>query len=176
MPKKKQNIRVLWVIGLLLLSLAGCHKNPQPVRHLGPKNEPDSLLMAQMLFNQQMASAADRQCIDYVTKNDLQYTQDEFGFWYSKTISTQLDSLTKGQKQNMHIQIYELNDSLLADIKESFEVGANSLPLAINRSLKIMRKGETMQMICPWYTAYGVEGTSLIKPYSNLKIVVRVGE
>jgi hypothetical protein len=29
-----------------------------------------------------------------------------------------------------------------------------------------------MVIVAPWYTAYGVEGTELVKPYANLKIVV----
>jgi hypothetical protein len=74
----------------------------------------------------------------------------------------------------MHIQLYELNDSLVADIQESLQVGSGELPVAINRTLNNIRQGEQVQIITPWYTAYGVEGTSLLKPYSNLKIVVKV--
>jgi FKBP-type peptidyl-prolyl cis-trans isomerase len=48
--------------------------------------------------------------------------------------------------------------------------------MAILRSLKMMKHGEQMQIVTPWYAAYGVEGTTLINPYSNLKIVVSVGE
>jgi hypothetical protein len=34
--------------------------------------------------------------------------------------------------------------------------------------------GEEMQIISPWYTAYGVEGTSLVQGYTNVKIVLKV--
>jgi FKBP-type peptidyl-prolyl cis-trans isomerase len=162
---------------LLLSGLLGCNKSPQPVKFLGEDKEPDSLMLAQMRFNQQMVNAASVQCLAYVQGDkEKQYVQDEAGFWYTKVMKTDLDSLRQGEQVDMHIQIYELNDSLVADVKESFQMGQASLPMAILRSLKMMKHGEQMQIVTPWYAAYGVEGTTLINPYSNLKIVVSVGE
>jgi hypothetical protein len=162
---------------LLLLGLVGCNNSPQPVKFLGEDKEPDSLLLAQMRFNQRMVNAASLQCLTYVQEDmGKQYAQDEAGFWYTKVVKTDLDSLRQGEQVDMHIQIYELNDSLVADVKESFQMGQASLPMAILRSLKMMKHGEQMQIVTPWYAAYGVEGTTLINPYSNLKIVVSVGE
>ena len=162
---------------LLLSGLLGCNKSPQPVKFLGEDKEPDSLILAQMRFNQQMVNAASVQCLAYVQGDkEKQYVQDEAGFWYTKVVKTDLDSLRQGEQVDMHIQIYELNDSLVADVKESFQMGQASWPMAILRSLKMMKHGEQMQIVTPWYAAYGVEGTTLINPYSNLKIVVSVGE
>lgn len=169
-------VRATWLLALMLVLMVGCKPTPQQVRHHGEKKELDSLTIAQLQFNQRMASAADKQCLDFVQADSQQYVQDDFGFWYTKLLKTDLDSLHKGEYANLHIQIYKLNDSLVADIKDSFQVGNTGLPIAINRSLKMMRKGEHLQIVTPWYMAYGVEGTSLIKPYSNLKIVVSVGE
>ena len=176
MLKRIQNNCGIWVIGLLLL-LVGCNKTPQPVRHLGNETQPDSLLMAQLYFNQRMINEADKQCLEYIKHDTLHtYAQDEFGFWYTILQHTNLDSLQKGQHLDMHIQIFELNDSLIADIKENLQIGGGELPMAINRALNQLRQGEQVQIIAPWYTAYGVEGTAIIKPYSNLRIVVKVGE
>ena len=76
----------------------------------------------------------------------------------------------------LHLQISELNGNLIADTKSSFVVGAGDLPLAVTRSLKMMGVGEQMKIIAPWYAAYGVEGTKIIKPYTNLLIIVTVEE
>ena len=170
--------KVRWgALLLLLFGLLGCNKSPQPVRFLGEDKEPDSLILAQMKFNQQMVNAASVQCLAYVQEDkEKQYAQDEAGFWYTKVVKTDLDSLRQGEQVDMHIQIYELNDSLVADVKESFQMGQASLPMAILRSLKMMKHGEQMQIVTPWHAAYGVEGTTLIKPHSNLKIIVSVGE
>ena len=162
---------------LLLSGLIGCNNSPHPVKFLGKDKEPDSLILAQMKFNQRMVNAAAVQCLAYVQEDSgKQYAQDEAGFWYTKVVKTDLDSLCKGEQVDMHIQIYELNDSLVADVKENFQIGQAGLPMAIVRSLKMMRHGEQMQIVTPWHAAYGVEGTALIKPYSNLKIVVSVSE
>jgi hypothetical protein len=124
-----------------------------------------------------MFNEASVQCLTYVQEDKgKRYVQDEVGFWYTKIATTKLDSLRMGEQVSLHIQIYELNDSLVADVWESFQIGQAGLPIAILRSLKMMRHGEQMQIVTPWHTAYGVEGTSLIKPYSNLKIVMSVDD
>ena len=157
---------------LMLLALVACRQEPQKVRHISQQEEPDSALMAQMAFNMKMAGAADRACSDWVKQDSLTYTQDDFGFWYTKTIRLHADTLQKGEVVLTHIQVCELNGTLLADIQDYFPVGSSDLPIAINRSLKQMSRGEEMRVIAPWYTAYGAEGTALIKPYSNLIITL----
>lgn len=157
---------------LMLLALVACHKEPQKVRHISQQEEPDSALMAQMAFNMKMAGAADRACSDWVKQDSLTYAQDDFGFWYTKTINLYGDTLQKGEMVLTHIQVCELNGTLLADIEDYFSVGSGDLPIAINRSLRQMSRGEEMRVIAPWYTAYGAEGTALIKPYSNLIITL----
>ena len=176
MGMKLLNINMVLVSGCLLLMMlvTGCNKSPQPVRRLGDE-KPDSLLMAQLYFNQRMISEADKQCLEYIKWDTLHsYVQDDFGFWYTILQRTAQEPLQKGQYADMHIQLYELNDSLVADIQGSLQVGSGELPVAINRTLNNIRQGEQVQIITPWYAAYGVEGTSLIKPYSTLKIVVKV--
>jgi hypothetical protein len=157
---------------LMLLALVACRQEPQKVRHISQQEEPDSALMAQMAFNMKMAGVADRACSDWVKQDSLTYAQDDFGFWYSKTIRLHADTLQKGEVVLTHIQVCELNGTLLADIQDYFPVGSSDLPIAINRSLKQMSRGEEMRVIAPWYTAYGAEGTALIKPYSNLIITL----
>ena len=166
-------------LGSLLLVVAcfvGCTNSPQQVRRLNGKTEVDSLELAQLYFNMQMTNAADRQCLDYVKADTNEYTMDIVGFWYYKVLKNPTDTLKKGEIIDLHIQVYELNDSLVADVKESFTVGSNDLPVAVNRSLLMMCRGEQMHVITPWYVAYGVEGTSLISPYTNLKIILTLEE
>ena len=67
-----------------------------------------------------------------------------------------------------------MDGKLISDATLQTKINAGDLPIAISRSLKMMRLGEQMRIIAPWYTAYGVEGTSIIKPYSNLLITLTV--
>ena len=166
-------IRVIVILTAAALMI-GCQTEPQKVRRMSEKNTPDSAMMAQLEFNMQMASAADNACITLVQADSLQYAADDFGFWYTKTIITDLDSIHKGDTVELHIQISEIGGKMISDIKNQFIVRSGDLPLAIVRSLKTMRRGEQMRIISPWYTAYGVEGTSIIKPYSNLLITLQI--
>ena len=168
-------IRLL-IIGYGLLALVGCTQQPQPVRRLSDKQEVDSVLLAQMALNQRMASAADRACSDWVKGDSAAYVLDEFGFWYTKTLSLYADSLQAGEQVLLHLQMAELTGQLLADITDVFTVGSGDLPVAINRCLKQMSRGEQMRIVAPWYTAYGTEGTTLIKPYTNLVITLTINE
>ena len=158
------------------MALVGCTQQPQQVRRLSEKQEPDSALMAQMAFNMQMASAADKACREWVNNDSAAYVLDDFGFWYTKTISLPSDTLQKGQEVNAHIQITEINSNLMIDTKMPIVVGSGDLPTAINRVLKIMCVGEQMRIITPWYAAYGIEGTNTIKPYSNLIILLTISQ
>lgn len=166
----------LLVMGYGLLVMVGCTQQPQPVRRLSEKQEVDSALMAQMAFNMQMASAADQACSNWVKNDSAAYALDEFGFWYSKTLNLYADSLQAGDAVGMHLQMAELNGQMLADIEDIFTVGSGDLPVAINRSLKQMGRGEQMRIVAPWYTAYGTEGTQLIKPYTNIVITLTINK
>ena len=173
MIKRDVSAKIWVMVGFALLMVA-CKPAPQQVRRLG-EEKVDSLMLMQMEINNQMTAAADRACIEYVRKDStIQYAQDEYGYWYAKTITTIGDSLKTGQNIMLHLQVSELNGEQLADVKQQMRVDSGDLPLAINQALKMMRVGEQMVVVAPWYTAYGVEGTNLVKPYANLKIVVRV--
>ena len=156
----------------LVILCVGCTKQPQPVRHLHDKQEPDSAMMAQMRFNMHMADAADRACQQAINADTLRYTLDDFGFWYAKSLRTSGDTLRAGQQLTIHLIMSELDGNTIADVQDIFTIGSGDLPVAINRSLTQMCMGEQMTIIAPWYTAYGIEGTSLIKPYTNLRILL----
>lgn len=154
--------------------IVGCKPHPQPVKHLS-EEKIDSILLAQMQFTQHIAEAADQICQSAVAADTIhRYAMDEFGFWYTKTIITSGDSITNEQEILLHIQIEEINGPFISDTKINYVLGAGDLPIAITRSLKMMHIGEQILIIAPWYTAYGVEGTSTIKPYSNLSIIITI--
>jgi hypothetical protein len=127
-----------------------------------------------MAFNMHMSSDADKACREWVQQDSLKYTLDDFGFWYTKTTKNYADTLQQGEMATVRLQIAELNGKLLADVTEAFAVGAGELPTAINRSMKMMGKGEQMRIVAPWYTAYGTEGTNIIKPYTNIVITLTI--
>lgn len=169
---KMLNITMLLAATLLL----GCQKQPQKVRHLNETPKLDSVMMAQIEFNAQLADMADQDCRNFVEADSIQYAIDDFGFWYAKTIKANNDSVRQGQEVSLHIQISEIRGELISDIKHHHIVGSGEFPTAIAHSLTMMCIGEQMRIVAPWYTAYGVDGTSIIKPYSNLLINITIEE
>lgn len=174
--KLKHKRLLLTSLGMLIIGLfiVSCTPQPQQVRRLSEKQKPDSAMMAQMAFNMQMATASDDACSRWVKNDSNTYALDEFGFWYTKTINLYADSLQQGEQVWLHLQMAELDGQLLADVSEVFTVGSGDLPLAINRCLKQMSRGEQMRIVAPWYTMYGTEGTKLINPYTNLIITLTI--
>ena len=173
-----QNTHKILYWGLLLVGLLfiACQPQPQKARHLGEEKELDSTMMAQLELNAHLAEAADKDCSAYVQNDSIVYAMDSLGFWYAKTIATNSDTIQRGQELSLHIQVSELRGALISDVKHYHIVGNGELPTAIARSIRMMRVGDQMRIVAPWYTAYGVEGTSVIKPYSNLLIILTIEE
>jgi hypothetical protein len=165
--------KAIWVL-VIGMWMMGCTQQPQEVRRLHEQQELDSATIEQLEFNMHMASAADKECSAIVTRDSLTYAMDDFGFWYCKTINLYADSLQQGEQVAVHIQMIETNGKMIADIKDNFTIGSGDLPLVFNRCLKQMSRGEQMRIIAPWYTAYGAEGTTRIKPYTNLIITLSI--
>lgn len=168
-------LKIAYVV-VLLLAMTACKNDPQPVHKLSDDRKVDSVLMAKLQFNQRMVDAADKQCVDYVTAQTETYAQDDLGFWYRKTLKTDAATLQTGEIVDAHVQVSELNGNQLVDLKQSLQVGDGNLPISITRILKMMARGEQMQLVCPWYTAFGVEGTNAVKPYTNVKITISIDE
>lgn len=169
--------RILVILVVMVLGLHGCKPNPKTTKHVSNSVEVDSAMVAQIRFNMHMAEIADQACIAAVKKEPRDYVMDEVGFWYAKTISKGGNNLLQqGQEIILHIQIYQTDGAPLLDKKFNTTVGTDELPLAISRSLNRMRMGEQMQVITPWYAAYGIEGTNIIKPYNNLQITITTEE
>lgn len=161
---------------LTAILLSACQPQPQKAKHLSQKNEIDTTLLAQLQFNTRMVEVSDKACMDWVLSDSLTYAMHEMGFWFTKTIKKDGDILTNGQEVNIHMLISELNGELISDTKHSYKIGSSELPNAIRRTIGTMVVGEQAKIVAPWYTAYGVEGTSIIKPYSNLIILLTIEE
>ena len=50
------------------------------------------------------------------------------------------------------------------------------MPLAIEEAVDDMVEGETTTLYAPWYSAFGQQGTSNIKPYTNVRLDVTLKE
>lgn len=175
MNQSKINFLILILSIFTVFVHSSCQQKPQQVRHLGQEQEVDSSIIAKLQLNTHLAKLADEECIKIINNDSTsEYTIDDFGFWYTKIVTSNEDTIQEGEHILLHIRINDLNGNLISDTKIHTQLGASDLPIAISRSLKIMRMGEQLRIIAPWYTAYGVEGTKIIKPYSNLSIILTI--
>lgn len=168
------------VIGLLWLTISGlsaCSSSAHSRSDTGKAamNYEDSAMLAQMHKNIRLADLADQACAAKVKEADRRYVMDILGFWYSKTMHEEFgDSLLTGQEVEIHIQMKTLGGEMLLDSKHPVIVGAGEQIMAVEQVLHMMRKGEEMHIVAPWYLAYGKKGTKIIEPYSNLEIILTV--
>lgn len=160
----------VFILGLVYLQ--ACTPTPQRAKHLNECCTSDSTLIKQIQFNLHMADLADKSCQEFVKKSHLTYALDDSGFWFTKIVTTDSDTIKRDQEVLLHILITELDGTVLSDTKDYFIISEGYLPTAISRAVKNMKLGEQMHIVAPWYSAYGREGTAIIKPYSNLLISI----
>ena len=175
--KKKSLILQRIVLAILLIILSGlvaCQPTAQNRQATKDSPTADSAMIAQMEKNLHMADLADKVCLTKVKESERTYVMDEWGFWYTKTVRQTGDSVQVGQEVAIHMQIKKLNGQLLLDTKQHIKVGEEEQIRAVEKVLQMMRTGEQMQIIAPWYTAYGINGTDIIEPYSNLEIILTI--
>lgn len=166
---------VVIIILVFISGLIGCSTGNKNQGQVKAKTEVDSAMMAQMQKNVRLADMADKECGAKVEESDRRYAMDIIGFWYSKTVhNEQGDSLHMGDEVEIHMQVKNLDGKLLLDSKHPIVIGEDEEVMAVKGALRMMQAGEEMQIITPWYAAYGMHGTEIIAPYSNLEIILTV--
>ncbi len=169
--------KILTILFTITIFISCQQQEPQRVRHLHKTDLIDSTAMAKLLLNRQMTEAADRDCNAFVQKDSLHYVKDNAGFWYVQTIERNDHTIEKGQKILVDIQLSELNGNIISNIDHlEYVLGSGDLPISIARSINKMSIGEQVRIVSPWYTAYGVNGTTNVQPYSNLLIILTIVE
>ena len=120
-----------------------------------------------------MAEEADRQVIEYVQKQEMDYAQTELGTWGRKTRGTdEGETPKKNEVWTIRMVIKDLNDKLLEDIEKTYVIQHEELPRGVEDIVSEMHHGEEATLITPWYDAFGQQGTEVIEPFTNLRIEI----
>ena len=163
---------------LLAGLLAGCGRQaPQrPSYRSGKAAEVDSAQLALMLWQQQLAKAADDELARYV-----QQSGDTFALYDNCTWMRICDKgrqyepkIQRGEEHVIHLEVYDLKGNLLADILRPFVVGKDQLPMAADANMTVLNPGAKAEMVAPWYMAYGASGTESVPPYTNVLIEMEI--
>ena len=152
---------------LLLICLAAC--SCKRVKPQSPANQPtvDSIGMSASLINMRLAEAADIQLTEWVKHADTTYTLEDYGYWYCIYRHTDGDSILPQHKVELFYTATSLEGKLLEDCQTTIQVGRRESLWAIDHILPLMREGEAVKLICPYYTAYGKDGNDHVPPLQN---------
>ncbi len=159
------------LIGIALV-FGACHR----VKPQSPSNRrqaKDSIDIAVLELNRQLAISADRQLTEMQKANPQDYALHEFGFWFRKRVATNADYYKTHDKVNVHVTVFTLDSVQVADLQEEVVVGGQNELRCLNLVLPMMGAGETIEVLAPWYQAYGPQGNDFAEPYENLRLIIQ---
>lgn len=158
----------LYILTLLIIAVCGCRR----VKPQSPANRPsiDSLGLAITMVNLRMAEEADLTCTKYAQTCDSTFVLSEDGYWYHiiRNGDTSLsEALKEGMVVELHYCTYKLNGQLIEDTQQQIRIGKRETLFALDKLLPVLHEDEQAQLICPYYTAYGIEANNQVDFYTN---------
>ena len=158
----------IFVIALLIVTSACSRVQPQGAAN---KQEADSVAIALMQMNLQLAMDADKALTDFVKTSDLPYVLDLSNFWYYRQTVTEGREVKEGMRVEYSAEVRNLaTGALIEEVTEEVTVGKRATLRAIDICLGMMREGETYLLLAPYYNAYGRDGNEWVEPLTNVTI------
>ncbi len=161
----------------LLVAMTACSIAPQrPSQRSGQATEPDSVTLAMVELNQQLAEAADRELINYIRNHAGRWFEQEDGSWCEPDTIPLNYAYSPERPIALHLITRDLNDKMLSDVQGHYQLGKCQLPMAVENfiTLNYQRSTINFKVLAPYYAAYGSQGTEQIPPFTNVLIEVKV--
>lgn len=170
--------RKLHILLLLIAVLTACvGAGPQrPSQRNGKRaDEKSDKDLALISLNQRLAAEADKEILAYVQTQSDSYAQMESGAWL-RYLSRNDEGETPHEDEEWTVQLVvrSLQDSLLIDSEQTYHIGRETLPVAVEILLRELHHDESVRLICPWYVGYGIYGNEYVNAYQNVIIDVMV--
>lgn len=175
MKKICTHILLLLLVALGFSGMTSCHRvgAQRPSIRNGHRADEgkQTEALALLTLNQRLSAEADKEILAYVEAQEERYAQMQVGAWVHYLIRTDDETMPQDdEKWTMHMTIRDLDGKLLLDSEPTIRIGHEDLPVAVDAILREMHHGESVRIICPWYTAYGVQGTEQVGAYKNVII------
>lgn len=120
---------------------------------------------------------------DYLTKNNLSATKDSSGLYFIKTVTNPQGAKAKvGDSVAIYQKSYTLDDKAFDSTKTSekkpirFLYGVNRYLPGAERAISLMREGEKMTLLLPFYLAYGDVNYDQLPAYSPIKMELELAQ
>ena len=159
---------------LILLFICLAALSCKRVKPQAPANQQkaDTIGVSASIINMRSAEAADIQLTESVKHAATTYTLEDYGYWYCIYRHTEGDSILPQHKVEIFYTATTLEGKLLEDCQTIIQVSRRESLWAIDHILPLMREGEAVRLICPYYTAYGKDGNDHVPPLQNCIIDV----
>lgn len=154
----KNNLYILFVIIFFNCSRV------QPRRPINPK--PSTTIFTETAKEyKSLIKIEENKILDFIKKDSTnKYIQSKSGFWYTY-INRVEDSLLKpkvGDEVSILYDIKSLNDSIIYSTNElgikKYVVDKENFISALQKGIKLMKKGEIITFVIPSYAAFGIAG------------------
>lgn len=162
----KKILRLVCLFGTVLLPFS-CAKQ-QAQLPSNKDNKVDSTNINLRAINEVLTQKEDSLIAELVKKQNTAYNKTSSGIWYEKEVETTLDSLKKQSTATFSYVSYTISGEKVNAERIQIHFEKKEVPVGLEEGLKLMRKGEKMRLIVPWYLAYGLKGENNIPPYTSL--------
>ena len=167
--KKSNKYLFLLILGLLF----SCGK--KVVQFPANKgNTVDSTEINLRTINETLIQKEDSLLADFVKTTSLKKAPS--GIWYFKEVVTNADSLKKYPTVTFSYVLSILKGKTIESGTKTIRFEKKEIPTGLEEGLKLMRKGEKMRLIVPWYLGYGMKGEGNIPPYTSLIYEIKVSQ
>ncbi len=159
------------VIISFCIGLSSCTK-PSPQLPSNKTANGNTATQSMLEMNKVLATREDSIIQAMVDNQSIAYIKSKSGIWYSVIHATNSDSLKNDSIVSFSYKMYDLKGAELLSEKKTVRFGKKEIPTGLEDGLRLMRKGETLQLIVPWYLAYGMKGEDNIPPYTSLMYLI----
>ncbi|PQJ74128.1 gliding motility-associated peptidyl-prolyl isomerase GldI [Polaribacter gangjinensis] len=163
---------------LSFIFLLSCSKI-EPRRPINPK--PSTTIYKEVIEDSKKINKAEDEMLAELIKKDtlLNFKQSSQGFWYAYNhqIQENLPTPKLGDEVVIVYQISDLNDAIIYSKEElgqkTYKIDKEDFISGLQKGIKLMKTGETITFVLPFYNAFGVLGDgNKIGVNQSIKITV----
>ena len=134
-------------------------------------------VVRELTTRQMEAMQAENEVLAVVKADTNVWVAHEFSWWYryisrGETHREDLPfSASIAEGTVIHERVYTLEGRLLLDAVRPCN---DNEPFAYERMIPYLVKGDTLEMVVPWYIAYENKGNEYIPPKTNIRVLMTV--
>jgi len=165
----------VWIAGWIVVTAIACQNTTQPQRPTfqGQAREVDSVALSLITLHQTMAEKADLQLARIA---DEGYVLMDENYWV-KGLGGEVENgeeLQEGEWVDVTVECSSLEGKLLTTHQSTVRMGQVDEIQAVVQVLGKMKHKMQVEMLVPWYLAYGSAGNGEVPPYENIHVKLSV--